>query len=93
MAKQLADAIIPNEYGTDPLGKLRIGSKIATELLGKLLVGVGGWVGGWGCVINPSFISTVTLSAFVISSINQPTQPTYSRLGGPGQPTNQPSPC
>lgn len=37
MAKQLADAVIPNEYGSDPSGKLRIGSKICACLLGKLL--------------------------------------------------------
>lgn len=27
-AKQLADAVIPSEYGLDPAGKLRIGSKV-----------------------------------------------------------------
>lgn len=37
VAKQLADAVIPNEYGSDPSGKLRIGSKICACLLGKLL--------------------------------------------------------
>ncbi|KAG2489657.1 hypothetical protein HYH03_011935 [Edaphochlamys debaryana] len=38
VAKLLADVVIPCEYGLDPGGKLRIGSKIANELLGKLLV-------------------------------------------------------
>ncbi len=38
MAKLLADVVIPCEYGLDPGGKLRIGSKIANELLGKLMV-------------------------------------------------------
>ncbi|KAF5841492.1 hypothetical protein DUNSADRAFT_12657, partial [Dunaliella salina] len=38
VSRQLAIAVIPNEYGIDPQGKLRIGSRIATELLGKLLV-------------------------------------------------------
>ncbi|KAJ9527101.1 hypothetical protein QJQ45_025193, partial [Haematococcus lacustris] len=38
VARQLARAVIPSEYGTDPLSRLRIGSKIASELLGKLLV-------------------------------------------------------
>ncbi len=33
----LADAVIPNEYGIDPRGKLRIGSMICSQLLGKLL--------------------------------------------------------
>ena len=37
MAKQLADCVIPNEYGIDPAGKMRIGSKICCALLGKLL--------------------------------------------------------
>lgn len=32
VSKNLADAVIPNEYGVDPAGKLRIGSKIATEV-------------------------------------------------------------
>ncbi|GAB4823839.1 hypothetical protein N2152v2_010885 [Parachlorella kessleri] len=36
-AKILADAVIPNEYGIDPRGKLRIGSMICSQLLGKLL--------------------------------------------------------
>lgn len=36
-AKQLADCVIPNEYGIDPAGKMRIGSKICCALLGKLL--------------------------------------------------------
>ena len=36
-AKQAADAVIPNEYGIDPPGKLRIGSKICCNLLGKVL--------------------------------------------------------
>lgn len=36
-AKQLAEAVIPNEYGIDPPQKLRIGSKICSALLGKLL--------------------------------------------------------
>ena len=36
-AKVLADAVIPNEYGIDPGGKLRIGAKICCALLGKLL--------------------------------------------------------
>ncbi|KAK9917336.1 hypothetical protein WJX75_003277 [Coccomyxa subellipsoidea] len=37
VAKQLADCVIPNEYGIDPAGKMRIGSKICCALLGKLL--------------------------------------------------------
>ena len=36
-AKQLAEAVIPNEYGIDPPQKLRIGSKICNALMGKLL--------------------------------------------------------
>ncbi|KAK9823756.1 hypothetical protein WJX72_005206 [[Myrmecia] bisecta] len=36
-AKTLADSVIPNEYGIDPHGKLRIGSKICSSLLGKVL--------------------------------------------------------
>ena len=36
-AKVLAEAVIPNEYGIDPAQKLRIGSKICSALLGKLL--------------------------------------------------------
>lgn len=37
VAKELAAAVIPNEYGIQPLGKLRIGSMICAQLLGKLL--------------------------------------------------------
>lgn len=37
MARVLANAVIPNEYGLQPLMKLRIGSTICANLLGKLL--------------------------------------------------------
>jgi inositol hexakisphosphate/diphosphoinositol-pentakisphosphate kinase len=37
VAKILADSVIPNEYGIDDEGKLKIGSKICTVLLGKVL--------------------------------------------------------
>jgi inositol hexakisphosphate/diphosphoinositol-pentakisphosphate kinase len=37
VAKQLADCVIPNEYGIDAGGKIRIGAKICCALLGKLL--------------------------------------------------------
>jgi inositol hexakisphosphate/diphosphoinositol-pentakisphosphate kinase len=37
IAKMLADAVIPNEYGIDPKAKLAIGSKICSPLLGKVL--------------------------------------------------------
>jgi hypothetical protein len=37
LAKILAAAVIPNEYGIQPIGKLRIGSTICAQLLGKLL--------------------------------------------------------
>lgn len=37
LAKVLAAAVIPNEYGIQPLQKLRIGSMICAQLLGKLL--------------------------------------------------------
>jgi hypothetical protein len=36
-ARALAAAVIPNEYGIHPAGKLRIGSMICSQLLGKLL--------------------------------------------------------
>ncbi|OVA09092.1 Histidine phosphatase superfamily [Macleaya cordata] len=34
----LADGVIPNEYGINPKQKLKIGSKIARRLLGKILI-------------------------------------------------------
>jgi inositol hexakisphosphate/diphosphoinositol-pentakisphosphate kinase len=37
VAKQLADVVIPNEYGISPEQKLRIGAKICSTLLGKIL--------------------------------------------------------
>jgi inositol hexakisphosphate/diphosphoinositol-pentakisphosphate kinase len=37
IAKQLADVVIPNEYGISPDQKLRIGAKICSTLLGKIL--------------------------------------------------------
>jgi Histidine phosphatase superfamily (branch 2) len=40
-ARVLANAVIPNEYGIDPSGKLRIGSKICAALLGKILADLG----------------------------------------------------
>ena len=37
----LANAVIPNEYGIDPSGKLRIGSRICAALMGKILADLG----------------------------------------------------
>ena len=37
IAKELADCVIPAEYGISAAHKLRIGKKIAAELIGKLL--------------------------------------------------------
>ncbi|KAJ1386897.1 Histidine phosphatase superfamily, clade-2 [Sesbania bispinosa] len=38
VAQVLADGVIPNEYGINPKQKLKIGSKIARRLLGKILI-------------------------------------------------------
>ncbi|XP_027353223.1 inositol hexakisphosphate and diphosphoinositol-pentakisphosphate kinase VIP2-like isoform X4 [Abrus precatorius] len=38
VAQALADGVIPNEYGINPEQKLKIGSKIARRLLGKILI-------------------------------------------------------
>ncbi|KAI3462959.1 hypothetical protein Pfo_019622 [Paulownia fortunei] len=38
VAQLLADGVIPNEYGINPMQKLKIGSKIARRLLGKILI-------------------------------------------------------
>ncbi|ERN18184.1 inositol hexakisphosphate and diphosphoinositol-pentakisphosphate kinase 2 isoform X2 [Amborella trichopoda] len=38
VAQMLADGVIPNEYGINPKHKLKIGSKIARRLLGKILI-------------------------------------------------------
>jgi inositol hexakisphosphate/diphosphoinositol-pentakisphosphate kinase len=38
IAQLLADGVIPNEYGINPKQKLKIGSKIARRLLGKILI-------------------------------------------------------
>ncbi|XP_009396950.2 inositol hexakisphosphate and diphosphoinositol-pentakisphosphate kinase VIP2 isoform X2 [Musa acuminata AAA Group] len=38
VAQLLADGVIPNEYGINPSQKLKIGSKIARRLLGKILI-------------------------------------------------------
>ncbi|XP_071916554.1 inositol hexakisphosphate and diphosphoinositol-pentakisphosphate kinase VIP2-like isoform X2 [Coffea arabica] len=38
VAQLLADGVIPNEYGINPKQKLKIGSKIARCLLGKILI-------------------------------------------------------
>ncbi|ONI19333.1 hypothetical protein PRUPE_3G272600 [Prunus persica] len=38
VAQLLADGVIPNEYGINPTQKLKIGSKIARRLLGKIMI-------------------------------------------------------
>lgn len=38
MLQLLADGVIPNEYGINPKKKLKIGSKVARRLLGKILI-------------------------------------------------------
>ncbi|XP_062207060.1 inositol hexakisphosphate and diphosphoinositol-pentakisphosphate kinase VIP1-like isoform X6 [Phragmites australis] len=38
VSQLLADGVIPNEYGINPKQKLKIGSKIAHRLLGKILI-------------------------------------------------------
>ncbi|XP_041999070.1 inositol hexakisphosphate and diphosphoinositol-pentakisphosphate kinase VIP1-like isoform X3 [Salvia splendens] len=38
VAQLLADGVIPNEYGINPRQKLKIGSKIARRLMGKILI-------------------------------------------------------
>ncbi|KAK3162111.1 hypothetical protein QOZ80_1BG0085640 [Eleusine coracana subsp. coracana] len=38
VSQLLADGVIPNEYGINPKQKLKIGSKIARRLLGKILI-------------------------------------------------------
>ncbi|VFQ96907.1 unnamed protein product [Cuscuta campestris] len=38
VAQLLADGVIPNEYGINPKQKLKVGSKIARRLLGKILI-------------------------------------------------------
>ncbi|KAA8548023.1 hypothetical protein F0562_004452 [Nyssa sinensis] len=38
LAQLLADGVVPNEYGINPKQKLKIGSKIARRLLGKILI-------------------------------------------------------
>ncbi|CAF2375234.1 unnamed protein product [Brassica napus] len=38
VAQLLADGVIPNEYGINPQQKLKIGSKIARRLMGKILI-------------------------------------------------------
>ncbi|KAI4320441.1 hypothetical protein MLD38_033922 [Melastoma candidum] len=38
VARLLADGVIPNEYGINPKQKLKIGSKVARCLLGKILI-------------------------------------------------------
>lgn len=38
ISQLLADGVIPNEYGINPKQKLKIGSKIARRLLGKILI-------------------------------------------------------
>uniref|UniRef100_M4C9X9 Inositol hexakisphosphate and diphosphoinositol-pentakisphosphate kinase n=1 Tax=Brassica campestris TaxID=3711 RepID=M4C9X9_BRACM len=38
VAQLLADGVIPNEYGINPQQKLKIGSKVARRLMGKILI-------------------------------------------------------
>ncbi|CAI5526014.1 unnamed protein product, partial [Closterium sp. Naga37s-1] len=38
LAKEMANGVIPNEYGITPYSKLKIGAKVARRLLGKMLI-------------------------------------------------------
>lgn len=40
-ARALANGVVPNEYGVAPKEKLKIGSQICSQLLGKLLADLG----------------------------------------------------
>jgi inositol hexakisphosphate/diphosphoinositol-pentakisphosphate kinase len=41
VAKILADGVVPNEYGTHPHSRLRVGATIARDLIRKLLMDLG----------------------------------------------------
>lgn len=41
LAKVLADGVVPNEYGTHPHSRLRVGATIARDLIRKLLMDLG----------------------------------------------------
>ena len=70
-ARVLANAVIPNEYGIDPGGKLRIGSKICAALLGKILADLGN--------MREESIATANVQ------VNQGLGRIFKGLGGPGQ--------
>lgn len=46
-ARQLAACVVPHEYGLEPHQKLRIGSKIAAELVSKILTDLASMQVGW----------------------------------------------
>ncbi|KAI4998592.1 inositol hexakisphosphate and diphosphoinositol-pentakisphosphate kinase VIP2-like isoform X1 [Hordeum vulgare subsp. vulgare] len=55
VAQLLADGVIPNEYGINPKQKLKIGSKIARRLMGKVLIDLRNTREEAICVADPSF--------------------------------------
>ncbi|KAG8097815.1 hypothetical protein GUJ93_ZPchr0013g34692 [Zizania palustris] len=55
VAQILADGVIPNEYGINPKQKLKIGSKIARRLLGKILIDLRNTREEAICVSDPKF--------------------------------------
>ncbi|XP_048569217.1 inositol hexakisphosphate and diphosphoinositol-pentakisphosphate kinase VIP2-like isoform X3 [Triticum urartu] len=55
VAQLLADGVIPNEYGINPKQKLKIGSKIARRLMGKVLIDLRNTREEAICVADPKF--------------------------------------
>ena len=90
-ARQLASVVVPNEYGVGPDQKLRIGSKIAAELVAKLLTDLASMQVWGGERASPDHAPRASGRAHPHTLVQAPTLgPTWLSSRGTPQPSSRP---